>query len=49
MKKKTHGGARKGAGAKKKPNHLKKKSKVMRIPLELVSQVEQLIINHSQS
>lgn len=45
--KKQHGGARKGAGAKKKPNHLKKKSKVMRIPLELVSQVKALI-NHTK-
>lgn len=43
----SHGGARKGAGAKKKPNHLKKKSKVMRIPLELVSQVKALI-NHTK-
>lgn len=42
----NHGGARKGAGAKRKPEHLKKEpSKVMRVPLSLVSHVVGLIKN----
>ncbi len=44
MKTKTHGGSRKGSGAKKKPDHLKKeKTKVMRIPLSKVEDVKTLI------
>jgi hypothetical protein len=44
MKKKTHGGFRKGSGAKKKPDHLKKeKTKVMRIPLSKIEDVKTLI------
>lgn len=39
-RKKTHGGLRKGSGAKKKPEHLKKeKTKVMRIPISKVNEV----------
>lgn len=37
--KKQRGGKRKGSGAKKKPEHKKKKSKVMRIPLDKVEEV----------
>lgn len=45
MKRKTHGGKRKGAGAKPKPEHLKKeKTKVMRIPVSKVAAVEELIL-----
>lgn len=39
MKKLKHGGYREGSGAKKKPEHKKKKSKVMRIPLDKVEEV----------
>lgn len=41
--KKTHGGSRKGSGRKKLPEDKKKKSKVMRIPLEHVEAVRQLL------
>jgi len=41
-----HGGARKGSGAKKKPEHLKKEpTKVMRVPVSLMSHVQMLIKN----
>lgn len=44
MKKNKHGGARKGSGAKPKPEHLKKeKTKVMRVPVSLVAHVVGLI------
>jgi hypothetical protein len=47
MKKPTHGGKRRGAGRKtgyKMPkSKLKEKTKVMRVPISLVSHVEQLI------
>lgn len=45
MKKKNkHGGYRKGSGAKKKPEHLKKeKTKVMRVPVSLIAHVQGLI------
>jgi len=42
--KNKHGGSRKGAGAKKKPDHEKKEqTKVMRIPKSKVDQVKTLI------
>lgn len=45
MKKKNkHGGKRKGSGAKPKPEHLKKEAtKVMRVPISLMSHVQGLI------
>lgn len=44
MKKHKHGGARKGSGAKKKPDHLKKeKTKVIRIPVSKIEEVNKLI------
>lgn len=46
IRKNTHGGARKGSGAKPKPEHLKKeKTKVMRVPISLMSHVQGLIKN----
>lgn len=42
---KTHGGYRKGSGRKKLPEDKKKKSKVMRIPLQHVEAVKHLILN----
>ncbi len=43
-KKKKHGGARKGSGAKKKPDSEKKeKTKVMRVPVSKVDEVKTLI------
>lgn len=47
MKKRTHGGKRKGAGRKKgfklPKSKLKEKTKVMRVPVSLVDHVAQLI------
>lgn len=41
--KNKHGGARKGSGAKKKPDHLKKEAtKVMRIRISKVEEVEKI-------
>lgn len=47
MKKKNkHGGYRKGSGAKRKPDHMKKEAtKVMRVPISLMSHVQMLIKN----
>lgn len=38
-----HGGSRKGSGRKKLPEDKKKKSKVMRIPLQHVEAVKNLL------
>jgi hypothetical protein len=50
MKKKTHGGAREGAGAKKKKKSEKKEpTKVMRIPISKVKDVLKIIANGTNS
>lgn len=47
LKKKTHGGQRKGAGRPNVPkSKLKEKTKVMRIPVSLVKTVQKLITKH---
>jgi hypothetical protein len=42
-KKSTRGGRREGAGRPSKPDAAKRKSKVMRVPEEIVPEVEKLI------
>lgn len=50
MKKKSHGGKRKGAGRPKVPKaKLKEKTKVLRVPVGLAEAVEELIERYRQN